>query len=148
MSCNALPAIQAGYIEYVPETAQTFPAEQSSGPTCAARNCTVGIPNVLGGTSDCAGKVTYETCTVEASLGYTLQAGESNTLLCQAGGAFNQTAPTILPGTCADPSFDAGVPTPIFPWKMLATAQPCIWRRTMPTLRLRSFCWKRELMHA
>ena len=36
MSCNALPAIQAGYIEYVPETAQTFPAEQSSGPTCAA----------------------------------------------------------------------------------------------------------------
>lgn len=107
--CDEAPATSAGYIEYVPETAQTFPAEQSSGPTCAARNCTVGIPNVLGGTSDCAGKVTYETCTVEASLGYTLQAGESNTLLCQAGGAFNQTAPTILPGTCADPSFDAGV---------------------------------------
>eukprot|EP00435_Cladocopium_sp_Y103_P040531 s81_g11.t1 len=107
--CDEADTASAGYVEYIPETGQSLAAAQSSGPSCAARNCTVGIPNVLGATTDCNGKVTYETCTVEPSLGYTLQAGDSNTLQCLPDGSFNQTAPTILPGTCPDPSFGTGV---------------------------------------
>lgn len=108
--CDEADTASAGYVEYIPETGQTLAAAQSSGPSCVARNCTVGIPNdVLGATTDCNGKATYEICTVEPMLGYTLQVGDSNTLQCLPDGSFNQTAPTILPGTCPDPSFGAGV---------------------------------------
>ena len=63
--------LEAGYVEVDPNSAQRVNAQLSSGPTCASRlarqlgkmwpckeaqNCTVGIPNVLGATSDCSGK--------------------------------------------------------------------------------------------
>ena len=109
--CDEAPSTSAGYVEYMPSTGQTLNALDSTGPDCVARNCTVGIPSVLGATTDCSGKATYETCTVQPELGYTLQAGDSNTLQCLPDGSFNQSAPTILPGTCPLPTFGSGVGT-------------------------------------
>ncbi|CAJ1411366.1 unnamed protein product [Effrenium voratum] len=54
--CDDAPNTSAGYTEVVPNTAISSPAVQSAGPTCDPRPCTAGIPNLLGATSDCAGK--------------------------------------------------------------------------------------------
>ncbi|CAJ1435358.1 unnamed protein product, partial [Effrenium voratum] len=107
--CDDAPNTSAGYTEVVPNTAISSPAVQSAGPTCDPRPCTAGIPNLLGATSDCAGKVTLETCSVVPLLGYALEPGASNNMLCQPDGSFNQSAPSIVTATCPTPSFGTGI---------------------------------------
>ena len=96
----------AGYVEILEGGGQQD-AVNSSGPTCTAQPCTAGVPNIRGATHDCDGKVTGETCTISAELGFTISG--TTTLTCQADGSFTQDLPTLEPAVCADPGFGTGI---------------------------------------
>lgn len=106
MQCADAGTSSAGFVEVL-EGGSQLAAVNSSGPSCTAKPCTAGVPNLRGATHDCEGKVTGETCTISAELGFILTG--PSTLTCQADGSFTQDLPTIEAATCADPTFETGV---------------------------------------
>ncbi|OLP86823.1 P-selectin [Symbiodinium microadriaticum] len=103
MLCDAGPNSSAGYTESLSQ----MPAETSQGPTCVSNPCRIGLPNILGAQHDCLGKTTLQTCTVNASFGFTMVGQSSAVLQCHIGGQFLGTVPEVRTAQCPSPNFDA-----------------------------------------
>ncbi|CAE7708602.1 SELP, partial [Symbiodinium pilosum] len=102
MLCYDTPAHSAGYAE-----AQTLvAAANSSGPTCMAKACTTGLPDLLGVVDNCSGATTLQTCNLQPQLGFTF---ESTTLACGVDGEFTGVLPDPQAAVCPTPSFGVGV---------------------------------------
>ncbi|CAE7229037.1 SELP, partial [Symbiodinium sp. KB8] len=95
MLCDDTPLSSAGFAEYVGR----IPAENSSGPVCTAKPCTIGLPNLRGTSSDCSGKATLETCTVTALPGFTMT---DSVLTCLPDSSFNGTISEVVESSCPD----------------------------------------------
>ncbi|CAE7204347.1 SELP [Symbiodinium sp. CCMP2456] len=68
----------------------------------------IGLPNILGVQHDCLGKTTLQTCTVNASFGFTMAGPESSAVLqCHIDGQFLGTVPEVRTSRCPSPNFDA-----------------------------------------
>ncbi|CAE7435457.1 CSMD3 [Symbiodinium sp. CCMP2592] len=105
MICDAGPNSSAGYTESL----SLMPAETSQGPTCISNPCRIGLPNILGVQHDCLGKTTLQTCTVNASFGFTMEGPSSAVLQCHIDGQFVGTVPEVKTAQCPSPNFDASV---------------------------------------
>lgn len=103
MLCDAGPNSSAGYTESLSQ----MPAETSQGPMCVSNPCRIGLPNILGVQHDCLGKTTLQTCTVNASFGFTMVGQSSAVLQCHIDGQFLGTVPEVRTAQCPSPNFDA-----------------------------------------
>ncbi|CAE7321555.1 SELP [Symbiodinium sp. CCMP2456] len=95
MLCDDTPLSSAGFAEYLGRA----PAENSSGPVCTAKPCTIGMPRVRGTSNDCSGKATLENCTVTALPGFTMT---DSVLTCLTDHSFNGTISEVVEASCPD----------------------------------------------
>eukprot|EP00439_Symbiodinium_sp_Y106_P040471 s2369_g4.t5 len=99
--CDARDNTSAGYAEFGTNIA----AQDSQGPVCVGKTCTIGLPSQRGIEHDCAGKTTLETCTITASFGFAMPAA---TLTCTVEGSFVGVVPEAAEATCPTPDFGHG----------------------------------------
>ncbi|CAE7203871.1 SELP, partial [Symbiodinium natans] len=101
MVCDDTSNTSAGYAEFTNRT----PAENSRGPVCIGKTCTIGLPSQRGLQHDCLGKTTLETCTLTADFGFAMPPA---TLICTPEGSFAGVVPAVSEATCPTPDFGNG----------------------------------------
>ncbi|CAJ1433508.1 unnamed protein product, partial [Effrenium voratum] len=108
--CGDGPTTSEGYVEFLPGSQGSWPAEDSSGPTCNVNFCAKGIPNNPGLSHNCTAVPTGGRCVVTAELPYQLDSSaDSVELTCDASGYLQGSLPGLLPAVCPNASFEASV---------------------------------------